>query len=149
MHVNTPRSRAVVSSALWALAVLGAPAATANGGGAPQSAATVATLMTHDLQGAPGKEVLMLTVGYGGGGQSLPHRHHAQVFVYVLEGHVRMQVQGGTAVVLGAGGTFYEGPDDVHVVSANASRTEPARILVVMIKDKGSPASMPAPGDSP
>ncbi len=86
----------------------------------------------------------MLTVQYPAAGASLPHRHDAQVFVYVLEGQVTMQVRGSAAVTLNPGETFYEGPEDVHVVSANSSKTSPAKILVVMIKDKGKPASRPA-----
>ena len=99
--------------------------------------ASMATLMTRDLESVPGKEVVMLTVTYPGGVASLPHRHDAQVFVYVLEGEVTMQVRGSAAVTLRPGGTFYEAPQDVHVVSENSNKTLPARILVVMIKDKG------------
>ena len=82
----------------------------------------------------------METVEYAPGGKSPPHRHHAQVFVYVLEGAVRMQVQGLPAVTLGPGGTFYESPDDVHTISENASQTKPAKFLVVMVKDKATGA---------
>ena len=104
-------------------------------------ASTVQNLMVRDLAGVSGKEVRMLTVEYRAGGASLPHRHDAQVFVYVLAGTVIMQVAGSPEVTLGPGGTFYEGPEDIHVVSANASRTEPARILVVMVRDKNKPVS--------
>jgi quercetin dioxygenase-like cupin family protein len=85
----------------------------------------------------------MITVTYLPGGASLPHRHDAQVFVYVLEGAMTMQVDGSAPVTLRAGQTFYEGPQDVHRVSANASQTEPAKILVFMVKDKRKPASRP------
>ncbi len=98
-----------------------------------------AELMTRDVTGDPGKEALMLTVTYQAGGASLPHRHDAQVFVYVLEGEMTMQVDGSAPVTLHAGQTFYEGRDDIHRVSANASKTTPAKILVFMIKDKGKP----------
>src|SRR5215831_5486331 len=103
---------------------------------AAASDAAVAPLITRDLIGLPGKEVTMETVEYAPGGKSPPHRHHAQVFVYVLEGSLRMQVQGSPAVTLGPGGTFYESPDDLHVVSENASPTKPAKFLVVIVKDK-------------
>ena len=116
-----------------ALALLAFSAAA---GGAGASDAVVAPLLTRDLIGMPGKEVTMETVEYAPGGKSPPHRHHAQVFVYVLEGSLRMQVQGSPAVTLGPGGTFYESPDDLHVVSENASATKPAKFLVVMVKDK-------------
>ena len=83
----------------------------------------------------------MLEVTYRPGGASSPHCHDAQVFVYVLEGEITMQVRGGPAVTLRAGQTFFEAPEDVHMVSANASKTSAAKILVVMIKDKGKPES--------
>lgn len=111
--------------------------------GAPPTA-TVQQLMDKDMVGVPGKELLMLTVEYVPGGASLPHRHDAQVFVYVLEGELIMQVAGSPAVTLRPGQTFYEGPNDVHVVSANASKTAPAKILVFMVKDKNAPVSRSA-----
>jgi quercetin dioxygenase-like cupin family protein len=109
-----------------------------------EEAAQVKPLLSRDLIGSPGKEVDLLTVEYPPGGSSGPHRHNAQTFVYVLAGHVTMQVRGGPEVTLGPGQTFYEGPDDVHVVSKNASQTEPAKFLVVFVKTKGAPAVVPA-----
>jgi quercetin dioxygenase-like cupin family protein len=106
--------------------------------------ATVKDLMTKAVAGASAKQVRMLTVEYLPGGASLSHRHNAQAFVYVLEGAVKMQVADGPLLTLGPGETFYEGPDDIHTVSANASATKPARILVFMIKDAGAPVSLPA-----
>jgi quercetin dioxygenase-like cupin family protein len=106
--------------------------------------AKVTLLMSRDLAAAPGKEVVMLTVDYPPGGSSGPHRHNAQTFVYVLEGSVVMQVKGEPSQTLGPGQTFYEGPDDIHVVSKNASQSEPAKFLVVFVKDKGAPAVVPA-----
>ena len=123
-----------------ALATLASLALCAGVGAAAASDAVVAQLMARNLIGTPGKEVTMATVEYAPGGKSPPHSHHAQVFVYVLEGSLRMQVQGSPAVTLGPGGTFYEGPDDVHIVSENASQTKPAKFLVVMVKDKASGA---------
>ena len=112
--------------------------------------AVVAELMQRDLSSSPTEEALMLTVTYRPGGSSLPHRHDAQVFVYVLEGEMIMQVDGSAPLTLRAGQTFYEGPSDIHRVSANASKTAPAKILVFMIKDKGKPAtSAVAEGRSP
>ena len=77
-------------------------------------------------------------------GRTRSNRHNAQAFVYVLEGSVVMQLKGGQQVTLTPGQTFYEGPDDVHVVDRNASSTQPAKFLVVLIKDKGAPAVVPA-----
>ena len=102
---------------------------------------SVAGLMTKDLIGSRGKEIVMITVTYVPGGASLPHRHDAQVFVYVLEGALTMQVRGQPVVTLHPGETFYEGPADIHQVSANASRTAPAKILVFLVKDKAKPGS--------
>ena len=106
--------------------------------------AKVASLMSKALAENPGKEVLMITVEYPPGSVDPIHRHNAQAFVYVLEGSIVMQVRGGKEVTLTPGQTFYEGPDDVHVVGRNASATEPARFLVVLIKDKGAPVLVPA-----
>ena len=105
--------------------------------------AKVTTLMSKDLPESPGREAVMLMVEHAPGGSSPVHRHNAHAFVYVLEGSVVMQVKGGEQVTLKPGQTFYEGPGDVHVVDRNASSTEPAKFLVVMIKDKGAPALMP------
>jgi quercetin dioxygenase-like cupin family protein len=127
------------------LAALVSVALSAGAGGAAPSDAVVHPLLTRDLISMPGKEVTMETVIYAPGGKSPPHRHNAQVFVYGLEGSVRMQVQGSPAVTLGPGGTFYEGPDDVHVVSENASQTQPAKFLVVMVKDKATHAAEQPP----
>ena len=101
--------------------------------------AKVTTLMSKDLTENPGKEVLMITVEYAPGGSDPVHRHNAYAMVYVLEGSVLMQVRGGQQVTLTPGQTFYEGPDDVHVVGRNASTTKPARFLVVFVKDRGAP----------
>lgn len=111
--------------------------------------ATATPLMTRDLEGIAGKEMLVLVVEYPPGGVSQPHRHNATVFVYVLEGSVTMQVAGSAPVTLKAGETFYEAPGDIHVTSANASSTAPAKFLVYMVKDKGAPATVPAPGVAP
>ena len=104
----------------------------------------VTPLMLKELAGDPGKEVLMITVEHVPGGASAIHRHNAQAFVYVLEGSVVMQLKGGKQMTLTAGQTFYEGPDDVHLVDRNASSTKPAKFLVVLIKNKGAPAVVPA-----
>ena len=104
----------------------------------------VTPLMSKDLAADPGKEVLMLTVEHVPGGASAIHRHNAQAFVYVLEGSVVMQVRGQKELTLGPGQTFYEGPNDIHVVSRNASNTKPAKFLVFLIHKKGAPLVMPA-----
>ena len=105
--------------------------------------ATVHPLFSKDLAGVPGKELTMITVEYPPGSLDPVHTHHAQALVYVLEGSIVMQVRGGEPVTLKPGETFYEGPDDVHVVGRNASQTEPARFLVFLVKDKGAPILTP------
>jgi quercetin dioxygenase-like cupin family protein len=103
----------------------------------------VTSLMSKDLAESPSREVLMIAVEHAPGGSSAIHRHNAHAFVYVLEGSVVMQLKGGQEVKLTPGQTFYEGPDDVHVVDRNASATSPAKFLVFLIKDKGAPALVP------
>lgn len=131
------------AAAAWLAAALTAGLSSTSGAATPPRAPAVAELLKRDLAGDPDREVVMLTVTYPAAGSSLPHRHDAQVFVYVLEGTLIMQVRGGPATTLRAGDTFYEAPGDVHVVSANASKRSPAKFLVVMIKDKHKPASQP------
>jgi quercetin dioxygenase-like cupin family protein len=123
---------ALLASVLWLISV-------------PLSAQqpTVAPVMTKELTDIPGKEVLLLRVEFAPGGADPIHRHDAHGFIYVLEGSVVMQVKGGKPVTLTAGQTFYEGPDDVHIVGRNASSTRPAKLLAVLLKDKGAPALMP------
>ena len=107
--------------------------------------AAVTSLASKDLPEFPGKEVLMITVHYPPGSVDPIHRHNSHAFVYVLEGSIIMQVKGGKEVTLIPGQTFYEGPDDVHVVGRNASSTKPAKFIVFFIKNKGAPVLVPAP----
>ena len=107
---------------------------------------TVTSLMSKDLTDVPGKEALMITVEYPPGGADPIHRHNAHAFVYVLEGSIVMQVEGGKEVTLKPGETFYEGPSDVHIVGRNASSTKPAKFVVLLIKTKGAPALIPIAG---
>ena len=104
----------------------------------------VTPLMSKDLTGYPGKEGAMITVEYPPGGSDVIHRHNAHEFVYVLEGKVIMQLRGKEPLTLGPGQTFYEGPEDVHLVGRNASSTESAKFLVFFVKDKGAPILIPA-----
>ena len=106
--------------------------------------AKVTELMTKDLANLAGKEGLMVTVEYPPGSSGPVHRHNAYGFIYVLEGSIVMQVRGGKETTLTSGQTFYEGPDDVHVVGRNASQTKPAKFVVFFVKDKGAPVLVPA-----
>ena len=109
----------------------------------PAEAADVKELFAIDLPDYPGKEGRMIEVSYPPGAQDMVHRHDADAFVYVLEGQIIMQLKGKPAVTLKAGQTFYEGPTDVHVVGRNASNTEPARFVVVLLKGNGAPILTP------
>lgn len=100
------------------------------------------SLMEKEL-GTDGSEGLVITVTYPPGGSTPAHRHDAHVFVYVLEGAITMQVEGGELTTVGAGEMFYESPTDVHAVSRNASDTETAKFLVFMVKNKGVPPVIP------
>jgi quercetin dioxygenase-like cupin family protein len=141
---TVPRSERWLTGALavCVLSILGA-AANAEEAKKPASAPP---LLTKDLIGVPDKELVMFTVEQLPGGASSPHRHDAQVFVYVVEGSVIMQVEGQPAVTLKAGETFYESPGDIHKQAANASKTEPAKLIVFMVKNKGQPISKPVTG---
>jgi quercetin dioxygenase-like cupin family protein len=105
--------------------------------------AKVTKVLSKDLTDIPGKEGLMITVEYPPGASDPVHRHNAYGFIYVLQGSIVMQVKGGKEVTLTPGQSFYEGPDDVHVVGRNASQTEPAKFLVFLVKDKGAPVLVP------
>jgi quercetin dioxygenase-like cupin family protein len=106
--------------------------------------AKVTTLLSKDLADLPGKEGVMITVEYPPSSSDPIHRHNAHAFVYVLEGSIVMQVRGGKEVTLTPGQSFYEGPNDVHVVGRNASQTKPAKFVVFFVKDKGAPILEPA-----
>jgi quercetin dioxygenase-like cupin family protein len=103
----------------------------------------VSPLLSKDLTEFPGKEGLMITVEYPPGASNPIHRHFAHAFLYVLEGSIVMQLKGGREITLTPGMTFYEGPNDVHVVGRNASKTKPAKFLVFLVKNKNAPVLVP------
>lgn len=104
----------------------------------------VTALFSKELPDIAGKEVLMLEVEYPPGGADPVHRHNAHAFVYVLDGSIVMQVKGGEEVMLSPGQTFYEAPSDVHTIGRNASTTQPAKFVVLLLKDVGAEALLPA-----
>jgi quercetin dioxygenase-like cupin family protein len=131
------------------LCILGVALVLSSGSRLIQSAqaaepAVVTELMLKDLTDIPGKEMLMITVDYPPGAAEAVHRHDAHAFIYVLQGSIIMQVRGGKEVTLGRGQTFYEGPNDIHTVGRNASTTEPAKFLVILLKKKGVGLMLPA-----
>jgi quercetin dioxygenase-like cupin family protein len=105
--------------------------------------AQVTPVMSKDLADLPGKEGLMITVVYPPGSSDPIHQHNAHAFVYLLEGSIVMQLEGGKAVTLTPGQSFYEGPNDVHVVGRNASTTKPAKFVVFLVKNKDAPVLVP------
>jgi quercetin dioxygenase-like cupin family protein len=113
---------------------------------APSGAQTVAVqnLFQTDVADTTDQEIVVLEVEYPPGNDSPVHRHNAHTVVYVLEGTVIMQVEGGEPQTLGPGEIFYETPDDVHSVSRNASDTESATILVFFLKKRGAASTEPA-----
>jgi len=106
--------------------------------------AKVTQLLSKDLTNLPGKEGLMLILEYPPGSKDAVHRHNAHGFIYVLEGSIVMQVRGGRETTLTPGQTFYEGPNDVHVVGRNASQTKPAKFVVFFVKEKDAPVLVPS-----
>ena len=146
MNMNTGpwRLRAAALAVLTSLPLLAAGGSAS----ADEAKKTVAPLMTRDLAGIAGKEAIVLTVEDAPGESSQPHRHDANVFVYVLEGMITMQVKGGAPVTLHPGQTYYESPSDIHTVSANASKTAPAKFLVFIVKDKGAPVTRAVTAES-
>ena len=135
----TPQLRILIAAAII-------PLATGQVSIALAQQTKVTPLMAQPLPGfsGPEKEGSVAIVEFPPGTSSAAHRHNAHVFVYVLEGSLVMQVKGGQEVTLKAGETFYEKPDDIHVVSKNASTTAPAKILTFFVKDKGAPTTVPA-----
>ena len=103
----------------------------------------VKEIMSKPFPDISGKEGLMLMVTYPPGSADEIHRHNAHAFVYVLEGTIVMQLQGAQPVTLKEGETFYEGPNDVHIVGRNASDSKPAKFVVVLVKNQGVPALIP------
>ena len=106
--------------------------------------AKVTEVLSKDLTNLPGKEGLMITVEYPPGSSDPIHRHNAHAFVYVLEGSIVMQVRGGKEMTLTPGQTFYEGPNDIHLIGRNVSKTRPAKFVVFFVKTKGAPILVPA-----
>jgi quercetin dioxygenase-like cupin family protein len=103
----------------------------------------VTTLMRQPLRDHPGKEGVLVAVAFAPGHVDEAHRHPGHAFVYVLEGSVEMQMEGGDLYTLTAGDAFYEDPKDTHSVGRNASETEPAKLLVFFVADQNAPLVLP------
>jgi quercetin dioxygenase-like cupin family protein len=99
-------------------------------------------LLTKVLPDISGEEGLIETVVLSPGEVVPAHRHNADVFAYVLEGSIVTQLEGHKSQIVHAGEAFYESPEDVHIVTRNASATRPARLLVFFVKKIGAPATV-------
>jgi quercetin dioxygenase-like cupin family protein len=98
-------------------------------------------LMVKQLGELAGQEAVVRANVYPPGTSNPPHRHNAHVFLHVLEGQLVVQLKGGQPVTLNAGDTYYESPEDIHMVSRNPSDKVPARALIFMVKKTGAPAT--------
>jgi quercetin dioxygenase-like cupin family protein len=107
-------------------------------------ATKVSQLMKQTLADVPGREVMLITLDIPPGGGSPAHRHPgAHNFGYVLEGAYKIKLDNGPEQVLAKGQTFYEAPGQLHAVSSNASNTEPAKVLVMVVNEIGKPLTVP------
>ena len=122
---------------LCALLLAATPLADAIADGAKTANARVTLVYQHELPNVPGKSIKGVLVEYGPGGYSAGHTHPKSAFIYatVLEGAIRSQVNDGPVTTYNAGQSFSELPGDRHSVSANASETEPAKLLAVFVVD--------------
>jgi quercetin dioxygenase-like cupin family protein len=107
------------------------------------AADAVSVLMKQRLADMNGKEATVQTVDYGPGAESIPHHHPGTVFAYVLEGAVVSQLEGEKPVTYTRGQSWYESPKKPHVVSKNASKTEPAKLLVFLLSQEGESLFVP------
>ncbi|HEY9227579.1 MAG TPA: cupin domain-containing protein [Gemmatimonadaceae bacterium] len=141
----SPSRRAAKALACLLLAATIALAAGQPGGTAsPGEGATEKQIFSGKLPNVPGKTLTVVQVDYRPGGFSAPHRHPASgfVFAYVLSGTVRSQVEGQPVREYGAGETWTEPPNSHHIVSANASKSEPARLMAYVIANDGVRATV-------
>jgi quercetin dioxygenase-like cupin family protein len=99
---------------------------------------TVEPIASYALPNVPGKRVTIVRVFYGPGGFTRAHRHAGSVTAYITKGEIRSQLAGGPAETFKVGQSFFEPPGATHLVSANASNTEPAELIAVFIADEGA-----------
>lgn len=123
---------AVAAAALGACLLQVEPAPAQSNGG------TVTPVFSQELPNVPGNSLTAVVVEYAPGDASGPHRHAGSVFAYVLEGAVRSKLDDGEEVVYQAGQSFFEPPGTHHAVSANASETEPAKLLAIIVAETGA-----------
>ena len=110
--------------------------ATSETSGAGREAVELIT--SQALPNVPGKRITVVRVSYGPGGASRPHRHAGSVTAYITKGEIRSQLGGGPVETFQVGQSFFEPPGSTHLVSANASATEPAELSAVFVADEGA-----------
>ena len=98
----------------------------------------VELILPHALPNVPGKRVTIVRLTYGPGGFTRPHRHAGSVTAYITKSEVRSQLGGGPLETFTVGQSFFEPPGATHLVSANASSTEPAELIAVFVADEGA-----------
>ena len=149
-HQSRPLYLAIVAGLVCALAIgkvlplaVGAIAALAEpicmaSGSAGSALDKVEPIASYALPNVPGKRVTIVRVFYGPGGFTRAHRHAGSVTAYVTKGEIRSQLGGGPVEVFQVGQSFFEPPGATHLVSANASNTEPAELIAVFVADEGA-----------
>src|SRR4030095_1399687 len=131
-------------SALALIVMLGAGAFVPAMSQQQTPATNVTTLLKEAIAELPGREIIMVTLDIPPGGGSPPHRHPGHpIFGYVLEGADKLKLDQGTETILTKGQTFHEAPGQLHAVSANASLTEPAKVLAFVVAESGKPITVP------
>lgn len=98
----------------------------------------VEPIASYPLPNVAGKRVTIVRVFYGPGGFTRPHRHSGSVTAYITKGEIRSQLGGGPVETFKVGQSFFEPPGSTHMVSANASATEPAELIAVFVADEGA-----------
>src|ERR1700731_3805385 len=149
--MNASRMRVGVTVILWA-GVLGSPMAwtqAPSGATHPETKERARVARSQALPKLDGTHLktTVVEVHYGPGESSPPHSHPCAVIGYVLEGALRTRVKGEPEAIYKAGETFYEAPNGVHAVSANASQTEPAKLIAYFVCDRETALSVAPPGE--
>jgi quercetin dioxygenase-like cupin family protein len=139
------RRRFCTFGCLLSLVLAASAAAVAPSFSQQQTPATqVTSLMKQVVAELPGREIVVVTLDIPPGGGSSPHRHPGHhIFGYVLEGTYKIKLDQGAEQVLSKGQTFYEAPGQLHAISANASQTEPAKVLAFIVAESGKPITVP------
>jgi quercetin dioxygenase-like cupin family protein len=128
----------IIGSAFAFIAVAAVWAARASAASSPALAAEVRILSQQPLAGQAGTDVTVLTVDYPPGGSTPPHEHPGTTYAYVLQGSVVSKLNDGPTQTFTMGQMWTEQPHDRHMISKNASSTEPAKLLVLMIAPHGA-----------